>query len=137
MSLNLTLYWMGRDSKYRGDLTLAIRANAADLLDRVNRLVGGAKLILPDSGALYSPVHSGWRPPVINAATPHASPHSHHMTGQAIDLHDPHGDLDSWCLAHPDSLAAVGLWQESPESTPGWCHLQSVAPASGHRVFIP
>jgi hypothetical protein len=59
------------------------------------------------------------------------------MTGQAIDLADPDGDLDEWCLEHPDMLELYGLWQEHPSATKGWAHLQSVPPKSGKRCFYP
>jgi len=40
-------------------------------------------------------------------------------------------------LANTDKLEAIGLWLEHPESTPRWCHVQIVPPASGKRVFRP
>jgi len=137
MNITLTDYWMGRDSKYRGDWTPEIRANATDLLARVNALIGLAGLTIEVSPITGTPVASGWRPPALNASTPRAAPRSKHMTGQAIDLYDPEGDLDDWCMAHPDRLAAAGLWMEHPSATKGWCHLQSLPPRSGNRVFYP
>lgn len=59
------------------------------------------------------------------------------MTGQAVDLYDPDGALDDWCLAHPERLAEAGLWQEHPAATKGWLHLQSIPPRSRNRVFYP
>lgn len=133
----ITDYWMGRDSKYRGELTGQIRANADDLMRRVNALFDPAEISLENSPVTGSPITSGWRPPAVNAGVPGAAPRSKHMTGQAIDLYDPEGDLDDWCLAHQDRLAAAGLWQEHPLATKGWLHLQSVPPRSGNRVFYP
>jgi hypothetical protein len=135
--LPITDYWMGRDSKYRGELTGQIRANADDLLRKVNTLVDLAGLSLENSPTTGSQITSGWRPAAVNAGVPGAAPRSKHMTGQAIDLYDPEGALDDWCVANSHRLAAVGLYLEHPLATKGWCHLQSVAPRSGNRIFYP
>jgi hypothetical protein len=86
---------------------------------------------------LPATVSSGWRPQAINAALANASPRSKHLSCEAIDLEDPEGALDAWCLRNLDALEAVGLWLEHPDATPGWCHLQTVPPRSGRRVFMP
>jgi len=141
MTTQITLddYWAGRDTVYAKDMTDDIRSNAEVTVSKVNLLLfhatrDGVVLISTNKRNL---VNSGWRPPAVNGATKNAAPHSHHMTGKACDVSDPTGSLDKWCLANPDELEAIGLWQESPASTPGWCHLQTLAPHSGHRVFIP
>jgi hypothetical protein len=82
-------------------------------------------------------VNSGWRPAAVNAATPGAAQFSKHMLGKAIDIADPEGDLDEWCMHYLDVLEDIGLWQEHPASTKGWCHVQIVPPKSGNRVFYP
>lgn len=127
--IGITAYWMGRDEKYVGDLTTEILANATELLRRVNDLMD----VFGEDRA----VRSGWRPPEVNSATPNAAPFSKHMTGQAIDLDDPEGDLDQWCLDNAQQLSRLGLWQEHPSATKGWTHLQSVPPKSGKRCFYP
>jgi hypothetical protein len=129
--ISLDDYYMGRDATYADELTDTLRANAARLLDRVNAL-------LVDFGGTRN-VTSGWRPKAVNAMTAGAALFSRHMTCEAIDLHDPLGDLDDWCMS-PDgiaALAAIGLWLEHPAATKGWCHLQIVPPKSGRRVFYP
>ena len=73
----------------------------------------------------------------MNAATKGAALTSKHMTGAALDLYDPDGKIDEWCVGRLDVLAATGLWMESPKHTVGWCHLQCLAPRSGNRVFVP
>lgn len=137
MMLLISDYWMGRDSKYRGECTGVIRANADDLMRKVNTLIDLNGLKLENSPATGSPITSGWRPPALNATVPGAALRSKHMTGQAIDLFDPEGDLDDWCMAHVDRLIAVSLFMEHPSATKGWCHLQSIPPKSGNRVFYP
>ena len=82
-------------------------------------------------------VNSGYRPPDVNAATLGAAKHSNHMVCRAVDLADPDGVLTKWCQENLDLLAHFELYMEDPRWTRGWVHLQSVAPASAHRVFIP
>ena len=127
--LTLNDYWMGRDRKYPDDLTPEIEGNALELLDRVNILLG--------EFGQERKINSGWRPPAVNGKTPGAAPLSKHMLGLAVDLADPEGDLDEWCLENVDALERVGLWLEHPAATKSWCHLQSVPPKSGKRVFYP
>ncbi len=111
-----------------------IRENAAELLERVNALLAD---LAPMEEALAPAVNSGWRPASYNATIANAAPKSKHITGQAIDLADPDGDLDDYLFNNPQVLARHGLWLEHPLSTKGWCHLQCVPPRSGNRVFFP
>ncbi len=128
-ALSLADYWQGRDVTHAAELTWKIRADGAETVRRCNELLA----------AFGEPraVNSGWRPASINATTSRASPTSLHLWGAACDLRDPAGDLDQWCLDNPDVLEGIGLWQESPASTPGWCHVQIAPPHSGRRVFQP
>lgn len=86
---------------------------------------------------------SGRRTPEQNAATPGAAPASLHMTCEAGDLGEPREDrpFARWCVANLHFLADIGLWMEDPRCTVGkwtsWVHLQTRAPKSGMRVFIP
>ena len=120
---------MGRDKQYPDELTDTLHKNAEQTVASVNVLLGFF--------GEHRKVNSGWRPATINASTPGAAVKSKHMTCQACDLDDPEGDLDEWCLAHPDILTKIGLWQEHPASTKGWTHVQIVPPRSGNRVFYP
>ena len=123
-------YFQGRDRQFSSEWTVEIEANAQEMVRKANAL-----LVAFDEPARG--VNSGWRPKAINAATPGSAQFSKHMTAQAVDIADPHGDLDEWCLAHLDILEALGLYLEHPASTKGWCHVQTVAPRSGNRVFYP
>lgn len=127
--ITLPQYWMGRDEKYPDELTPEIESNATELLRRANDLM--------DVFGQDRAVRSGWRPKEVNEATPNAAVFSKHMTGQAVDLDDPEGDLDQWCLDNANELARLGLWQEHPSATKGWTHLQFVPPKSGKRCFYP
>lgn len=133
--VSLSDYWMGRDAAYPELLTEAIRAAAGETVARANLLLSAYRSLTKDEEPRR--VNSGWRPPSVNAATPGAAARSKHMSGHAIDISDPEGDLDEWCMDHPEVLQTIGLWQEHPAATKGWCHLQIVPPKSGKRVFFP
>jgi len=127
--ITLADYWMGRDVWFSRALTPAIRTSAEVTVQRANALLQ----LFGEARA----VNSGWRPPEINASTPGAALKSKHMTGEAIDLADPEGDLDEWCFNNQQDLVSLDLWQEHPASTKGWCHVQTIPPKSGNRVFYP
>ena len=127
--ISMADYFQGRDVTYAAELTDDLRVNAGEIVDRANEL-------LERFGEDRS-VNSGWRPAAVNAGVPGAALRSKHMTCQAIDLADPEGDLDEWCLDNPHVLAEIGLWQEHPASTKNWTHVQSIPPKSGNRVFYP
>lgn len=133
--ITLSDYYMGRDWQYRGQLTEAIRANSAETVSKANLLISSYSSLTKDD--TQRRVTSGWRPPEVNANTAGAALFSKHMVGQAIDISDPEGDLDEWCLDNPEVLQTIGLWQEHPSATKGWCHVQTVPPKSGKRVFYP
>jgi hypothetical protein len=125
--ISVAEYYMGRDKKY--PLTEALRENAEETVAKANAL-------LSRFGETRK-VASGWRPPAVNAVTQNAAKKSLHMTCEAVDLEDHDGMLDDWCLERPEVLQELGLWQEHPSATKGWCHLQIVPPRSGKRVFYP
>lgn len=129
-----------RDELYAKDLTQEIKDSARTLVNLVNSVL--ARLLAdgitlstsPNTGTLLS---SGWRPPEVNAATAKAAKRSAHMTGEALDIYDPTGNIGRWALSHLAILEALGLYLEHPSATVGWCHLQTRAPKSGRRVFYP
>ena len=128
-AIRLADYYMGRDREYRAELTPELRANARDIVRRVNRLLRRA--------GITRKVTSGWRPAALNATVPGAARGSKHIHCLAIDLEDRDGALDAWCMANLPVLEALGLWLEHPAATSGWCHLQTRPPGSGNRVFEP
>ena len=62
---------------------------------------------------------------------------SAHLYGCAVDISDPQGRLAGWLKNHQELLVNCGLWVEDPRYTKGWVHLQSYAPKSFNRFFIP
>lgn len=140
--ISLSDYWMGRDKEFPTAMSPGLERNAATIVELANKLLfishsaGVTMAPHPRTGTLVS---SGWRPPAVNAATANAAPNSKHMTGQAIDLYDPDGDLDEWLLTEDGQkvMTDLGLWHEHPSATKGWSHLQSVPPRSGRRTFYP
>jgi hypothetical protein len=113
-----------------------VRSNALGLIAKVNGLL----LALAAAGieAAKAPiVNSGWRPAWHNKTIANAAPNSKHITGEAVDVADPDGEIDEYLLAHQDLLIGHGLYIEHPSATKGWSHLQCVPPRSGNRVFFP
>ena len=128
---------------YPEECTPEVRANAEKTVKLVNSLLAvmeaeGMKLEAhPVSQSLVS---SGWRPPQINRQVKGAAPKSKHMTGEAVDLYDPEGDIDNFLMSGQGQrvLASLGLYIEHPSCTArGWSHIQIVPPKSGARVFYP
>lgn len=117
------------DRNLLSPLTDALETNLNQLLKAVNllRQAYGEPLI----------VSSGYRPFAINSKVPGAAHNSAHMTCEAVDFSDPHGDLDAWCMRHLKDLETWGLFLEHPDATPTWCHVQTRKPHSGNRVFYP
>lgn len=131
--ITLEHYLMGREHTHKEEYSEKIGLSAEALLIRVNGLL--ASLRLPE--AEHPKLTSGWRPPTLNATIKGAVKRSHHTTGHAIDLHDPHGRLGRFLAENEPLLAVFGLYLESPSATPTWVHLQDIPPKSGKRVFRP
>ncbi len=68
-------------------------------------------------------ISSGFRPPEVNDRIPGAAPKSLHMVGKAVDIVDFDGKIKHLVANHPELLRKYGLWMESGEFTPGWCHI--------------
>jgi hypothetical protein len=142
MRITLGEYLQGRDAIYPAELTTEIGANAATTVKLVNSLLAvmeaeGMKLEAhPVSQSLIT---SGWRPPQINRQVKNAAPKSKHMTGEAVDLYDPEGDIDNFLMSGQGQrvLASLGLYIEHPSATKSWSHIQIVPPRSQQRVFFP
>lgn len=136
--ITLAMFYKGRDSAYSADLTAEIKMNAIETLRRANLLLDRFLIANPrctrDRGC-----NSGWRPAAVNSATKGASKMSKHMLGKAIDIGDDDEALDNWLLTLDGQQALVEceLWMESPTATPRWCHVQTVPPKSGRRIFFP
>lgn len=119
----------------------AHRANAEILLVKVNAILLAATQanaadieINPKTGTLISgEKNGGWRPPEC----PVGAPNSAHKTGQAVDIYDPDGEIDTYCADSLSLLAKHELFLEEPGATRGWCHLSTRRPRSGNRVFQP
>jgi len=62
---------------------------------------------------------------------------SRHLFCQAVDISDSKRELQKWCKDNESLLVEVGLWCESFVFTKTWVHMQTVAPISGRRWFMP
>lgn len=134
--ITLSQYFMGRDQTFAAECDATIRRNAEETVRRANELIQLAQI-----GEIFffpeDEVASGWRPREVNDATCNAALGSAHLTAQALDKRDPERKFARWCLQNLPELEQIGLWMEDPRWTPTWVHLQTYAPKSGKRVFIP
>ena len=110
------------------ECTTEVRVNAADLAERVSKLL--------DHLGRTASISSGFRTTSANKAAG-GSKKSAHRTGQAVDLEDPGNTLDDTISRDPSLLDTYDLYREDPTSTPGWVHLTTRPPPSGHRTFLP
>ncbi len=115
---------MGRDVEY--PLTLDLEANLAVLLERLNlfRQLYGHPMV----------VSSGYRPGKYNEAAGGAK-NSAHLTCQACDFEDASGVLKAYIRQNPGILDTCNLYQEHPDSTPTWLHVQTRPTVT--RIFNP
>lgn len=125
-------YMQGRDLQYSEECTDEVRANAWRTIDAMNNFFEVTHLT-------YSGVRSGWRPMEINQSLPGANKKdSKHLKALACDLADEDGAIRKKCTEDNNAvLKKLGLYMEHPETTPTWCHLQTVPPKSESVVFIP
>jgi hypothetical protein len=118
-------YLKGREKTW--PLTPQQRINMRHLLEILNKV--RAVLDVPFI------VTSGYRPEGINKEIGGAVG-SLHISCEAVDLADADGRIKKW-FADEGRLEKYGLWMESPIYTPKHCHLQTKAPRSGARIFVP
>lgn len=118
--------WITASGKYperekSAELTDDVKANAQRLLSAVNAF-------LSDLGWKGSvSVSSGFRPASVNANIKGAAKKSAHMTGLALDILDPKGQLGKRIREEKGELLRKhGLFMEALESTPTWVHLDLV-----------
>jgi hypothetical protein len=98
------------------ELTPEKLKNAAELLRDVNAF-------LEELGVTVAKkVSSGFRTLAANSAVSTAKK-SYHLQCLAIDIEDADGSLDKIVSSRPDLLRKYNLWQENPDSTPSWAHL--------------
>lgn len=128
--------WLGRD-----DFDAQKKSNAQEkLLPAVNKLIA----IAIEDGVEFKTNHvtksqisgqalGGFRPLSCQIG----APKSNHKQGLAVDIYDPDGEIDKWCIKNLNKLEECGIWLEHPSATKGWSHWQCVPVKSGNRVFMP
>lgn len=118
-------------------------AEATALLANVNSLLtealldgGVPEVLCPNTGTQVSGSKGGSGDGGFRLQTATTgSGRSSHKEARGVDVYDPGDKLDAWIT--DEILESHGLYREAPESTPGWCHLTTRAPGSGHRTFQP
>lgn len=142
IQITVEQYFLKYADEYKSELHPQIIQNAVILLDKVNKLIQAMQMdgigmdLIPLRHSLVC-FTSGWRPRKVNEATPGAAKFSLHISGEAIDLSDPDGSIDEWCVSNTRILRELGLFMEHPSATKGWCHVQSKPPKSGRLIFYP
>lgn len=115
-------YLMGRDKEYPLDMLQA--RNAADLLSRVNWLLGHLQI--------EARVSSGYRPGHHNKRVGGSKMSTHTMCA-GIDLVG--NDLAKLLFKRQDLLEKCDLYLEHPDYTKTWTHID--LKKRKNRVFIP
>lgn len=110
------------------ECTSQVRINAADLAERVSRLL--------DHLGVRPSISSGFRTAEANRKTG-GSGFSAHCEGKAVDLYDPKGALATTINRDISILDTFNLYMENTYYTPGWVHLSTRPTKSGRRIFIP
>lgn len=113
------------------ECTTEVRINAADLAERVSKLLDS----LGSVGGRAT-ISSGFRTSAANRQVG-GSKNSAHCEGRAVDLADPKGALAAAITRDVGILATFDLYLEHPDYTKGWVHLSTRGPLSGRRVFVP
>lgn len=134
------------------EATEAMVENAEALLGKVNALLeragaecGYACEIDPDTGSSVSGSKGGAGDGGFRlGASKTGATNSKHKLARAVDVYDPDDRLDTWISSFDSEggagnslLEELGLYREAPGATPGWCHLQDLAPGSGRHTFNP
>lgn len=125
INLNDLITSSGKYPERAKAMTPEIQANMEAFLPNVVMLF--AELNLKDLV-----ISSGFRPPDVNNRILGAAQHSLHMVGKALDIADADGKVKRLVANHPELLRKYGLWMESGEFTPTWCHIDC-----GSRVDRP
>jgi hypothetical protein len=110
------------------ECTSEVRIKAADLAERVSRLV--------DHLGIKPIISSGFRTTEANRKAG-GSRSSAHLSGEAVDLEDKDGKIAILINARPDLLATYDLYMENTNYTSKWVHLQTRPTLSGRRIFVP
>jgi len=115
---------MKRDAEY--PLSKELESNLVRLLEKLNKF----------RAAYGKPmfVSSGYRPGKYNKSAGGAK-NSCHLTCEACDFKDSDGKLKQFIKDNPKVLEECDLYQEHPDSTPTWVHLQTRP--TKNRVFKP
>lgn len=139
------------DREKSSENTKDVQANAAALVKKVNAFLSDLADKYPEVKDLVEDpeLSSGFRPSVVNAATPGAAKKSYHSLGKAIDIKDNKQQLISKTILadaekHKENslLTKHQLWLEHPDATKGkftnWAHLDDgTRSARPVRVFRP
>lgn len=126
----LTSSGLYKDRIDHPECTTEVRVNAADLAERVTKLLNHL--------GLTAQVSSGFRTTSANTSA-NGAKKSAHMLGMAVDLSDPRSAIGDAIMKDLGVLERFDLYMESLTHTrtknAQWVHLQSRP--TKNRIFIP
>ncbi len=124
------------------DISIKEQQNIDDLLKRINIIRDAwAQPMIVTSG--YRTLQDHLRIYAAKGITDRSKipMQSKHLTGNAVDIADPHGELYLWLHLQPGiaALDTANMWCEM--RTTGWAHFQRLPygsyTAGGSRWFLP
>jgi hypothetical protein len=105
-------------------LTKENQSNLMDLLEKVNkiRLAYGKPMTVTSCIRTKAKQIEVYKAKGITdlSKIPMNSPH---ISCEAADFSDPNGEIDAWVDQNQALLESLDMWQEHPDSTSNWCHL--------------
>lgn len=122
-------------SKYFNSNELQCRCNYPDCIDQIAD--EKTLLLLDYIREIYGKplkVNRFYSCPKHNKAIG-GSPNSNHIKGKACDFSDIGENLEKFLTE--EVLIKAEAYKEHPDYTKNWCHIQSVPPKSGRRIFKP
>lgn len=94
-----------------------------EVLKNIDKLCLALNAAFAELGIAIPKVSSGFRTAAANGAAGGAK-RSLHMVGKAVDFEDVDGKIDAAFAARPDIMRKHGIFQEHPDNTISWAHLQ-------------
>jgi len=122
------------------DFTMERKANAIRMLVVINDAIMQMQhdnVLFQTNPATNSQVSGQTDGGFREQSCPIGAPNSAHKEGLAVDIYDPHEDIDNYLTENPEFLVTHCIYREHPSKTIGWCHLTIRSPASGKSTFFP
>lgn len=120
----------GGDTNFKGRMTTEQYNNAAELIDKTNKLISVLDLkngVILTSGGRTKEHHRQ----IYQQRGQKAPEGSAHLSGQALDIYDPDGSIKKQLINNPrvaEIMKREGIYIENPNMTGSWLHIQTKKP---------